>query len=517
MKKIVTMATLALCVSVGANAQTFYEGAKIINRDLTGTARFVGMGGAMGALGGDISTMGVNPAGIGIYRSNDASITFGFTAKEVESNYQGIVSTHDKNRFSVDNAGFVFSTKIGDYTPVRYINFGFNYQRQKSFYKNMSMEGLANKMGVSQTEQMLHQAANNPNDPDLGSYTVFKDPNAGWLSALGWNSYLLGADEDGYYSVAEQDQPYMSYKGWERGGIDKYDFNISTNINDRFYLGLTIGAYDVDYRKITEYWEDFGENAGYDLNSYNYIDGTGFDVKLGMIVRPFEYSPLRIGFAVHTPVFYKLTYGTNAYIVSDLYYEQENGSNELDRKTVDTYDEVGGNQERDFKLNTPWLFNVSLGYTVGKEWAFGAEYEYEDYSSMKFRYDDYLGGKMPETDIAKRNTKGVSTFRLGAEYKMVPEFAIRAGYTYSSAAFRNGAYKELPYNSINTDTDFANAKGVSNYTFGFGYRGDIFYADMAYKYNNYKEDFYAFDHAQLATTKVKNNNHQLMLTLGVRF
>ena len=90
MKKIITLATLGLMITAAPIvAQTVYDAAKITNKDLNGTARFVGMGGAMGALGGDISTIGTNPAGIGIYRSNDAMVSFGLSAYGTESNYMG--------------------------------------------------------------------------------------------------------------------------------------------------------------------------------------------------------------------------------------------------------------------------------------------------------------------------------------------------------------------------------------------------------------------------------------------
>ena len=126
-------------------SQSVYDGVKIADKDLNGTARFVGMGGAMGALGGDITTMGTNPAGIGIYRSNDVMTSFSYSAYGMESKYEGQKSTIDKNRWSFDNIGVVFATKIGNQTPLRYVNFGFNYKRSKSFYKNMSMSGM---MGV---------------------------------------------------------------------------------------------------------------------------------------------------------------------------------------------------------------------------------------------------------------------------------------------------------------------------------------------------------------------------------
>lgn len=512
-----TMVAFALLGGIGASAQTVYDAAKFINKDLTGTARYVGMGGAMGALGGDISTMGTNPAGIGIYRSNDIMATMNYSMNGTSSKYGGMKFTEDKNKFSFNNIGAVLSTKVGDHTSLRFVNFGFNYQRTNSFYKNMTMEGVANMAGLTQASQMANQAYG-ADERDLNASGAFNKNDIGWLSALAYQGYLIDfnptAEFPGQYSpiLGIDQRPYMYFNSREAGGIDNYDFNISFNFNDRIYLGLTVGAYDINYRKFSVYDESYDDyGAGHGLTSSNYIDGTGFDVKFGIIARPFEDSPFRLGFAVHTPTYYKLTLSTGAVLESDLYV---NG--ELDYTRVDTYNALGGYMmDRDFKLHTPWLFNASLGYTIGTNLAFGAEYEYEDYSSMKFKYADY--GTMPETEIAKEMTKGVSTFRIGAEYKVAPEFSVRAGYNYSTAIFRSDAWKDMPYNSINTDTDFANSKGISNYTLGFGYRGKSFYTDLAYKFNNYKEDFYAFDNLDLAPTKVTNNNHQILLTLGMRF
>ena len=156
MKKI-TMIALAMFTAVGAGAQTIYDATNIAQKELNGTARFVGMGGAMGALGGDISTIGTNPAGIGIYRSNDAMLTFGYSMTGTESNYVGNKFEMNKSRWSFDNAGFVIASKIGNHTPLRYVNFGFNYHKSKSFYKNMTMQGLMGSIDnqyVSQVRSM---------------------------------------------------------------------------------------------------------------------------------------------------------------------------------------------------------------------------------------------------------------------------------------------------------------------------------------------------------------------------
>lgn len=554
MKKIITLVTLGLMITAAPIvAQTVYDAAKITNKDLNGTARFVGMGGAMGALGGDISTIGTNPAGIGIYRSNDAMVSFGLSAYGTESNYMGNKINSDKVRASFDNAGFVLATKIGNATTFRYVNFGFNYHRAKSFYKNMSMKG--NLGDHSQTFQMAEQATG---ITDWGNYP-YDDNNIGWLSVLGYDSWLISnlttkvtdvpyKDKNGnqiyningeplyempgsFYGMTENG--LANFRSEERGGVDQYDFNISFNISDRVYLGMTIGAYAVNYDKYSIYSENYSGDytgEGYDLVSMNKINGSGFDLKFGAIVRPFEYSPFRIGLAVHTPTYYKLDYKTSAYVLSDVYSEV---TGKIEPHDIYTSDMIEGDMIRQFRLQTPWTYNVSLGYTIGRNWALGAEYEYQDYSSMKFKNpDDGYSDMFEYENSTTPMMKGVSTIRLGAEYKVIPQFALRAGYNYSTAIFNSDAYKDLPINSIQTDTDFANTKALSNYTLGIGYRGSMFYADLAYKFSSYKEDFYPFvemDHviengityrtlgALPDVTKVKNTRSQVLLTLGVRF
>lgn len=530
MNKKLILAVFSLLVSAGMNAQTIYDATNMAEKDLNGTARFVGMGGAMGALGGDISTIGTNPAGIGIFRSNDAAVSFGFSSVGTESKYGGNTFNAEKNRWQLDNAGFVLSNKIGNQTVLRYVNFGFNYHRAKSFNKTTSMEGLINLTPdgnvVSQTYQMASQAGGmldygcNIDDVSANG-NVFNNNNVGWLAALGWEGYLYNPILNGDNQIAGfgayLPQPYSKVKSRETGGVDQYDFNLSFNFNDRVYLGMTVGAYDLNYTKSFIYSEDYDTGEYYDLDSWTRIDGTGFDVKFGAIIRPVETSPLRIGLAVHTPTFYKLTLATNVLLNSGTYGENQEGETKFYEKTVDSYDFLNNeDMSYDYKLRTPWKYNLSLGYTVGRNLALGAEYEYQDYSSSRLYYPE--GDEMRyENSTVKDMLKGVSTFRVGAEYKVIPEFALRAGYNYSSAAYKDGAYKDLPLNSVMTDTDYANAKSKSNYTLGIGYRGSMLYADLAYQYSTYKSDYYAFDDEYLDKTEVTNTRSRVIFTLGMRF
>lgn len=112
---------------------------------------------------------------------------------------------------------------------------------------------------------------------------------------------------------------------------------------------------------------------------------------------------------------------------------------------------------------------------------------------------------------------GVHTLRAGVEFKLAPEFAFRLGYNHVTASMKSSAFKYLPDNSIRTDTEYSNAGRTNNYTLGCGYRGEMFYVDMAYQYSHYKDDFYAFYSQFLEGTQLKNNNHKVILTVGLHF
>ena len=113
-KRIISVAWVALLSGGMAIAQTQYDAARIMDTDLNGTARFVGMGGAMSALGGDISTMGSNPAGIGLYRSNDFAGTISLNNTQVKSDFEGVTGKTERSRMAFDQLGVELSNKIGN-------------------------------------------------------------------------------------------------------------------------------------------------------------------------------------------------------------------------------------------------------------------------------------------------------------------------------------------------------------------------------------------------------------------
>ena len=508
------MAVCGLMLAMAANAQNAYDAERLLSNDLNGTARFVGMGGAMGALGGDMSVMGTNPAGIGIFRSNDFSVSMGFNNTATESSFNGTSMKEDKTRASFDQLGFVYTYKVGNNTSLRYVNFGFNYHKNKNFNRLFSAGGQLD--GLSQSWQLAQEMAN----VGVNSATTFDNIlNSENPYREYWNQYpvlgVLGATTgvvDYYDGMLGWDGYSNNFYSEERGGINQYDFNVAFNIEDRIYLGATLGIYDVNYDRFTSYTEelndDYGDdNGGYTLDNYYGLKGTGVDLKLGVIVRPIEESPFRLGFAIHTPTWYELTESYNATLSSDILAYDSPYDQTLSDHLNSNY------LTYDYCMITPWKFNVSAGTTLGGLVAVGAEYEYADYSSSKL--EDMDGYELGDQPSVESFLKGVHTFRVGMEARLAPQFSVRAGYNYTSAAFTEDAYSALPL--YRTSTDFNNIKDKNTLTFGLGYRGNVVYADLAYKYDVYQSDFYAFDDIDLPATKVDNSRNQLVFTLGARF
>lgn len=511
-------------VIASVTAQNAYDAERVLGSELNGTARFVGMGGAMSALGGDISVIGTNPAGLGIYRSNDVAISFGLNNTATESSFNGTNMNESRTRASLDQVGFVYTNKIGNNTSLRFVNFGFNYHKSKNFNRLFTAGGALD--GMSQTNYLADEleAWGMNSASEFDAVLDAQNPYSGY-----WNKYpVLGIMG---ITTRLVDYPNDAVIGWnghsnnffsrETGGINEYDFSVAFNIEDRFYIGATLGVYDLKYNRFSSYTEylndDEGyENGGYTLDNYYGLEGTGVDFKLGVIARPFEESPFRIGLAVHTPTWYDMTENYNATLNSDITYWGETYSQTLSDELNPDY------LIYDYRLTTPWKFNVSMGTTLQNLVAIGAEYEYQDYSSTQLEdMDGYeLGG---QADV-KEFLKGVHTLRVGMEARMAPQFSIRAGYNYSTAAFQDYAYN--PLSLYGTSTDFNNIQSKNTFTFGLGYRGSVIYADLAYKYDMYKSDFCAFDSNYnfstgetdlLPAAQVDNSRHQLLLTLGARF
>ena len=212
--------------------------------------------------------------------------------------------------------------------------------------------------------------------------------------------------------------------------------------------------------------------------------------------------------------------------------------------TIDGYNVVNS-ESLDYKLNTPWKFGVSLGHTIGQNIALGAGYEYADYGSLDSRYntgngyyDWYYGAyheKSESDEVMNRHTeqtlKGVSTFKVGAEFKPVPELAVRLGYNYVSPMYNKDGFKDGTLQSdgsyFSSATDYTNWDATNRITCGLGYQIGGLNLSVAYQYSStkgefspfmsYADDEFAADDNICDIVKVNNKRHQLLFTIGYTF
>lgn len=523
----------ALTVAMTAGAQETYDNAILATRDLNGTARYVGMGGAMDALGADLSVISSNPAGIGLFRSSQTRVTFGMMSQQDAPDFAGASKSHA----SFDQAGFVYSMRTGRQS---FVNFAFNYHKSRDFNQILTAAGKLG--GASQNQLSYGKYANGLFDMDVsndGDLIGYQNATSDYASNmynqvdyLYWNALLAEIDDQGNISMGYNPGESYAFGKNSNGYIGDYDLNISGNFNDRFYWGLTVGIHDVHYNGYTEYAENLlaADNQGVGsvtLTDDRSITGTGFDIKAGVIVRPVEESPFRIGLSVATPTWYELTSSN----YTKIYNNSEFGM----------YDDGSLSESFKFKLNTPWTFGLSLGTTVGDYLALGAVYEYADYGSLDTRiitdygydYWDDTYWSDSESDRAmnshtKKTLEGVSTLKLGVEYRPDPTIAVRFGYNYVSPMYKEKGSRNVdvdsPYAYYASTTDYTNWEATNRITCGVGFTMDKFTMDLGYQYTVQDGKFYPFNDtymmeagARVAPAKVSDKRHQVMMTLGYNF
>ena len=525
MKKVIIFALAALPLMAVQAQDTYLNDRATNTSDVIGTARYVGMGGAMGALGADISVISNNPAGIGLMRRGTLSMTLGGQINDAKPAYGD-----SRGSFTFDQIGFVFP--FGDVSDGNRVNFAFNYQKKINY--NQGINTSQNLGGLSQGDMFAWIANSTFKENAEGYY--FDSPFYDNLYMAGFFSEFTNEFGDSYFRNVNAGQTGYYYRN-SSGSLQGYDFNISGSVQDRWFWGVTFGIDHMIYRHSASY-EEVGDDP-YILYQDQKLRGYGFNLKGGVIVRPVEDSPFRFGLTVETPSWYVLQHtGLAALSVSD----GRGGYTQASYMDDDNFLE--------YNVYSPWKFRASLGSTLEDYFAWDVEYEYAMNNYTKMGYPDnddyyYEGSTISMTkdramgEMTKQNIRGVHNFRVGFEVKPIQKVALRAGYNFFSKPYKPGARLDQTCNTPaydwSTSTEYINLGATNLFTLGLGYQGKHFYADLAYKYRVQRGDFYAFDDQfttlnesfcfenpdlagkTLTPTEVNLDRHNIAVTLGYRF
>ena len=516
MKKNIGVWVLLFCSNLIV-AQSELDIVKFVQPDINGTARYMSMAGAFGALGGDVSAIKDNPAGLGIYQHSETVGTLNFLFQNNDNSWYGVNSSDNlyklkANNFSIVIASPTKQSKKGIKSGLQNSNFSFSFQQVKNFNRQTTIQSGESPSSI--TDYMAYFTDGIP-EADLQSsenYHPFNNQNIPWLSVLAYEGYLINpASNNSWVSILNADEKVIpSYYLHESGHINKYSFSWAGNFSHMFYLGFTGNIQTIDYNAVTEYEETFGEGGGMNLNNTIDASGSGFNLEMGIIFRPVDN--FRIGLSFQSPTVFS---------ISEDYTSLLNFNTES-QGYIST--PTGYNS---YKLQTPAVFDASAAYIFGKKGLISVEYNYTDLKTTKLM-DKYGSTKDFKDENAgmKSAVDAVSTIKIGGECRLTDNFSVRAGYANMSEATQKNAEKFMRINTIRTDTEYFLHNGTRYLTAGFGYHENSWYIDLAYMNKLTKEKFYPYNSIRAnemvdcpigEPAEVKTINNNLVITLGLKF
>jgi hypothetical protein len=495
MKKSIFLASLTL-LSSAVFAQDEYDAIRFSQTYQQGTARSTAMGGAFGALGGDISCLSSNPAGISIYKRGELTFTPQFVNVNSESTIDGYNNSDNKFSFKLANFGFVSA----------------NYNAEKSGFKGWAWGIAYNRLADYNVKEFILRR--NDNGSMLDSWSVkadginpdyLIDQDGGVGMALAYKCELLNDNGNGNYCNAHDEGftgnsygygEYQKNRIKTKGGHNSWDFAFSGNFNDIVYFGASLGVETLRYKSTNVYREDAKDLSDIEYNYWQFkrnfeINAAGINLKAGVIVKPVNF--LRFGAAIHTPTWFNG--------VEDKFY----ATMECDYKTGDfirtmTEDpEYGYDPMIKYNLQTPFKAIASAAFIAPGVGLLSFDYEFVDYSQAKFETEDFEEDAYDEVNqTIKKWYRPTHNFRVGGEVKLNPYCSLRAGY----AVYGN------PDKDIKLDIE----RQIGSFGVGFG--NEDFFFDLTGAYHFYQTSKMLYD-GQFYD--LKNKYVYVTMTFGFRF
>lgn len=472
MKKILLILLLAYSLSPIAYSQDVQRFAE---RGTIGSARYVGMGGAMTAIGGDPSAAMVNPAGLGLYRRSEISVSIDETIDNTQQ--VGSNDTYQRTRFAAPQISAIWAW--GNSQKQRglvYNNFMFSLNRLANFNRDIVVKGAG--MGMVPTICNITNDEGGVSEEFLVN-KPWDNVDIGWLSILGYEAYLIDPIENNKWKPAV-DFTDGSLSISETGTSDQYTLSWAGNISNQWYIGIGLNIPTINYTKHTSLREENKQNSSSaELKSMFHVSGVGVSGSFGLIYRPIQ--ALRIGASLQTPTILSLSR----------------------QSTGDMYSTIAGQKYEvltpesgvmDIDIASPLRTSVSIAGQMGKIGLIAVQYDYAHSNEME----------------------DIHTLRIGAEAQMTRGLFLNAGYVYESSFMKEDPKWLLGYNEIRTDMDYRYTAATQYASAGIGYRSDVVVAQLAYQYGWQTIHQYASEE-QALPCYVDSHTHRIVATLAWRF
>jgi len=496
MKKLLYAISLVLIAS-STFAQDLTDALRYSNYHINGTARSAAMGNAFGALGGDFTSLSINPAGAAVYRGGEFTFTPSVDNTSVDGTYLGNKANDSKYNMSVNNIGYVTSIPTGasSESGLVSLSFGLGFNRLGSF----SMSSVAE--GANANHSILDYFTQNANNPYTPGANL--DP---YYEQLAWKTDLIYDNGKGAYQNDISDAGYKQSqrKSTDQSGyINEYVLSFAANFNHKVYVGVTVGIHDVYYSENTNLYEwDANNNIpnfnNLNFNTYLKTTGSGYNVKFGVIYKPTE--KLRLGVAVHSPTFYKMSDLYNNNMTSSMTYVSDGVSENYSAAP----DKAG---VYDYEIQTPMKTILSGAYVIGKSGLISVDYEIVDYSTAKLKNGSDGYNYIDENNTIQNAYRTVGNLHVGGEYRVDKSFSLRAGYENYPSVYTTSY---LNASNTNSNTSYSTISG------GFGFRQGSFFLDAAVKHMM-NDQYIKLYPGAVDMAKYNTSQNSVICTLGYKF
>ena len=472
----------ALILLLGFNemfAQNHEDALRYTQDQINGSARFTAMGGAFSSLGGDLSALSLNPAGITTFSTNRLSGTFSYFNKNDQSSYfsgkqNSKYHSFDDNILNIDQLGIVWVYK-SDVSNWNKLAFAFNYNRTADYGNYVKVIG-ENTTGNSVMNYFLDNAQGIPlsdiklgTDEDIDYVYQWLGENKSFQAQqafLGYQAYIINPsdpnDDNNTNYVANAS--YNTVKHFNKintnGNKGIAEFTFGGTYMKKLQLGVGLSLISINYKENNSILEN-GYNPTSELQSLKFnnflrVEGSGVQLKLGGIYK-FD-NKLRLSFAFLSPQWLEI----NEYLKQSVYTEFNGYS------PVDVAPDVE-NSFAPYKIITPSKITAGLSKVFNKKALISVDYSYQDYSNLHFKeknsdadteYFDEINQYMTE------NFQPVHSLNIGAEFRL-KDLSLRAGSFMSTSPFKNS-------------NDLYAQKG---YSLGMGYNFGGIIMDMAWQHS----------------------------------
>ncbi len=483
MKKLSLIGLLFLFTFTITEAQNEMQALRYSRYNPFGTARFAAQGGAAGALGGDLSSVIVNPAGLGFYRSSEFSFSPSFYWVNTSAAFMNSTVDDSQLKFNVGSIGYVSAVNRKESKGVVGAAFSLGYNTLVNFNNRTTIRGINSNSSL--LDDFTWHANDDPDNLDP------------FYEELAFNTALMPYDEttgkywhdmhiDGY----GQQQYRLSQQS---GYIGEYSISGAFNFSNLLYFGATFGMHAVRFYEDIYHTETDQDDHVLDFDSFRFREfndtrGWGYTGRFGMILRPFQL--LRVGATFQLPTYYYLT--DQKFTDMNAYFDNASG---IPDEYASSPDGV-----YDYKLRTPFRASAHASLILFKLATFSAGYEYVDYASARLDARDYKF--FDENDRIRQDLGATHNLKAGAEIR-ISSLYLRAGTQYLMSPFndtRNNAESWI-------------------YSAGLGVRARKMFFDISYSHAGTTEVYgmYAFEPGvnEVAINTINRNN--LMLTLGMKF